>query len=179
MSTVKTPKKVKLVISFFSGSLETLDTAKKKLEKSFGKIDYQSSDLLFKETDYYENEMGKNLIFKIISFKKLISRSALPVIKHKCFKIEKKFSIKDKGILKRKVNIDPGIVTLENFVLATGKGYSHRIYLNKGIYADLTLIYKGKSYNELPWTYLNYKNEKIKKILLDIRKNYFNKLKEK
>lgn len=177
MSTNRIPKKVKLAVSFFSQKTELLDKVKINLEKLFGKIDYKSPDLLFSETDYYEKEMGKNLIFRIISFERLISRSRLPAVKVKCWKIEKKFSEKRNGTVCRSVNIDPGILSLENFILATGKGYSHRIYLDRGVYADLTLIYKNNEYNELVWTYLNYKNEKIKSMLLDIRKIYFKQLK--
>jgi len=54
------------------------------------------------------------------------------------------------------VNIDPGYIALEHVILATTKGYAHRIYLKNGIYADLTLIYRDGTYRPLDWTYPDY-----------------------
>ncbi len=58
----------------------------------------------------------------------------------------------------RSINIDPGFLTLSNFVLATTKNYSHRIYLKDGIFAEVTLIFRHKSYQPLEWTYPDYRN---------------------
>ncbi|MFN3467301.1 MAG: DUF4416 family protein, partial [Candidatus Brocadiales bacterium] len=41
----------------------------------------------------------------------------------------------------RPVNIDPGYLTSSKLVLASTNDYSHRIYLKKGIYAEVTLRY--------------------------------------
>jgi hypothetical protein len=57
------------------------------------------------------------------------------------------------------VNIDPGYVALEHVVLATTKGYAHRIFLRSGIYADLTLVFENGSYRGLPWTYPDYQTQ--------------------
>lgn len=176
MSKLNKPKKVKLVIAFFSNKVEILDEIEVKLKKKYGKIDYKTPDIDFKETKYYNNEMGNNLKTRYISFNKLISRSSLPVIKKFCCKLEIKYSQEKDGEIKRKVNIDPGLLSLENFILATGKAYSHRIYLNKGVWADLTLIYQKEDYINLPWTYPNYQSKKIKKALIEIRNIYHNQL---
>lgn len=178
MSILKKPKKVKLVIAFFSTSVKILDEVESKLEKRYGKIDYKTPDIDFIETDYYNEEMGNNLITRYISFYKTVSRSSLPSIKKYCCQLEVKYSKNKEGALKRLVNIDPGLLSLENFILATGKAYSHRIYLKKGVWADLTLIYQKENYTNLPWTYPNYQSKKIKKALLKIREIYHNQLKE-
>ena len=177
MSILRKPKKVKLVIAFFSNSIKILDKIESKLEKKYGKIDYRTKNIDFTETDYYNEEMGNNLKTRYISFCKLVSRSALPSIKKFSCKLENKYSSNDNGTIKRLVNIDPGFLSLENFILATGKAYSHRIYLNKGVWADLTLIYQKENYINLPWTYPNYQSNKIKKVLLEIRDIYHNQLK--
>ncbi|NLZ76641.1 MAG: DUF4416 family protein, partial [Spirochaetales bacterium] len=52
------------------------------------------------------------------------------------------------------------LLTLGNLVLATTKNRSHRIALDVGIYAELTLIYHDRSYRALPWTYADYKSPK-------------------
>ena len=177
MSKLKKTRKVKLVIAFFSNSIKILDEIELKLKKKYGKIDYKTLDIDFTETDYYNDEMGDNLKTRYISFHKLVLRSILPLIKKYCCKLEYKYSSNKNGTLKRLVNIDPGLLSLENFILATGKAYSHRIYLDKGVWADLTLIYQKENFNNLPWTYPNYQSKKIKKALLKIREIYHNQLK--
>jgi hypothetical protein len=61
----------------------------------------------------------------------------------------------------RKVNIDPGLLSEERFILATGKNFTHRIYLREGIYADLTLIYQQDSFRALPWTFLDHQDPSL------------------
>jgi hypothetical protein len=59
-----------------------------------------------------------------------------------------------------------------HLILATGKGYSHRPYLRDGIYADLTLIYSGKSFQSLPWTYPDYGEKPAIEMFNRIRAKY-------
>jgi hypothetical protein len=56
----------------------------------------------------------------------------------------------------RPLNLDIGLLTLENMTLATGKNFSHRIYLGEGVYSDLNLVFESKSFKTLPWTYPDY-----------------------
>ena len=172
MKKLKKPKNVKLVVAFFSNQPGILARTEKFLSKKFGRIDYRSNDLDFTETDYYNEEMGNGLKMRFVSFERLVKRSSLPQIKLLSIKLEKKFSLKNGNLEKRKVNIDPGLLSMENFILATHKPYSHRIYLKKGIWADLTLIFSKTGFSNLPWTYPNYRSENVKKILYQIRNLY-------
>lgn len=176
MSKLKNPNKVKLVTAIFSQYIDELNIIQKELTKKYGTIDFSSGDIDFTETTYYNKEMGDNLKIRFLSFQKRIDRSALPSIKLFCLKLEKKHSVVKEKIMKRKVNIDPGLLSLENFILSTGKPYSHRIYLDKGVWAEITLIFKKDHYAELDWTYPNYKSDKVKDILLKIRKIYHKQL---
>jgi hypothetical protein len=76
------------------------------------------------------------------------------------------------------VNIDPGYLLLERFVLATGKNYAHRIYIGQNIYADLTLTYAKGGFQTLPWTYPDYASPEIRDFLLQVRYKYSMDLKE-
>jgi hypothetical protein len=98
----------------------------------------------------------------------------LSSVKHKTNQIEKKFSTHGK----RRINIDPGYITHERFVLATGKNYTHRIYVGNGIFADLTLIYQRGGFQTLPWTYPDYAKENIRSFLTRVRKKYTIDIKE-
>ncbi|MCX8058563.1 MAG: DUF4416 family protein [Spirochaetes bacterium] len=148
--------KVKLFCGILINNLILKDKLIKILQKKFGKIDYISEPYIFNYTDYYNNEMGNQIYRFYVSFEKLIYGFSLGKIKLITNKIEKKFS-KNK---KRNVNIDPGFISLANLCLATTKNFSHRIPLNQKIYAEVTLIYRNKKFNILPWTYPDYKDEK-------------------
>ena len=73
---------------------------------------------------------------------------------------------------RRRVNIDPGYLLYERFVLASGKNFSHRIYIGKKIYADLTLIYQRGVFEKLPWTYPDYADQPIISFLERARARY-------
>ncbi len=106
--------------------------------------------------DYYSKEMGQNLKrFFVIDFK-LQEREDFVPAKLWADSIERKFMNNSNRI----VNLDIGFLSLENFQLATGKPYSHRVYLGSGVYSDLTYIFEGKSYVSLKWTYPDYRDEK-------------------
>ncbi len=178
MSQLKKAKPVKLVIGMFGRSTQDLNQAQELLMKRFGKTDYRSEDFNFAETSYYEKEMGASLKRRFLSFVKPVKRKALAQIKKYCVLVERKLAETTLEGECRRVNIDPGLLSLENFVLATGKGYAHRVYLSKGVWADLTLIYEGEAYRTLPWTYPDYKEPQIQDILLAIRSLYHEQLEQ-
>jgi hypothetical protein len=168
MSIPQVPPNVKLIMSLiFSRECEKNDVLY-ELEDKFGVIDFISRMFTFNYTSYYEEEMGKGLKRRFISFERLISPDLLPDIKLFTNELEKKYSFKNN----RKINIDPGYLASEKVVLATGKNYSHRPYLRDGIYADLTLIYEKGSFISLRWTYPDYKESKTIEIFNNIRKRY-------
>lgn len=59
----------------------------------------------------------------------------------------------------RMVNVDIGILTLENFILATTKNFSHRQYLGQNIFGDLTYYFHQGKLQTPPWTYPDYQDE--------------------
>ena len=76
------------------------------------------------------------------------------------------------------VNLDPGYMLHERFVLASGKNFSHRIYVGRRIYADLTLIYTKGRFQTLPWTYPDYTEQNMLTYLEQVRKKYVADLKQ-
>ena len=139
-----------------------------ELAEKFGPVDMISSWFPFDYTTYYKPEMGAPLFRRMLVFKRLIKQSALPEIKIITNDLEKKYLKDDK----RMVNIDPGYMLQERFVLATGKNYTHRIYIGMGIYADLTLIYTKGAFQKLPWTYPDYADKKMLAYLELVRSKY-------
>ncbi len=70
---------------------------------------------------------------------------------------------------KRQINIDPGYVSLGKLVLATTKDQQHRIYLKKGIYAEITLRFVDKRFVPWDWTYRDYKSKQYMEVFNKIR----------
>jgi hypothetical protein len=104
----------------------------------------------------------------MFAFKPLISQGDLSAFKLATNQIEDHYAHKGR----RRVNIDPGYMLRERFVLASGKNFSHRIYIGEGIYADLTLIYQKGSFKKLPWTYPDYSDNGMLKFLEKVRNKY-------
>lgn len=136
------------------------------LVQEFGPLDYQSPLLQFQHTAYYSSEMGEPLQRRFVTFQQLVDRDRLAEIKLFTNQVEKQFLDPQRG---RRVNIDPGLLSLENLVLATGKNFTHRIYLQQGIFAEVTLIFQKGKFVTLPWTYPDYASEEITAILSQIR----------
>lgn len=159
---------VKLVISVFTGDPRLFPEVFKKLEAAFGPADLLSEMLPFTTTEYYRDEFGDGLKRKIASFAGLIEAGKLAEIKLFTNGLEDEYKTGDK----RRVNIDPGYMALEKFVLASCKNFSHRIFLKDGVWADLTLMYVGDDFTSLPWTYPDYAEGAMTGILKEIRKRY-------
>lgn len=166
---------VKLIIGFIFNNPDYFIRAKENLENNFGKIDFESQILPFVHTSYYQKEFGENLKRKFISFRKLINPEGLPKIKILTNRIEQKLSPENK----RRVNIDPGYINLSKLILATTKDYKHRIYLKKGIFAEVTLFYQNKTFNPWAWTYPDYKTPEYIAIFNQIRQIYAQQIEEK
>ncbi len=165
---------VKLICGFIFSNNELFEKTKAVLSKKFGRIDFESESLIFNYTNYYEGELGKGLMRSFISFERLILPHRLASVKIYTNKLESRF-LTD---VRRCINIDPGYVNGAKLVLATTKDYSHRIYLSKGIFGEITLVFKGDSFTPWQWTYPDYKIESYIKIFNHIRLNYLKQLKE-
>jgi hypothetical protein len=175
MVAIGKPKQVKLFCGIISSNEEIKRKSFEKLEEKLRKIDLISDMMPFDFSKYYNSEMGDNLKRFWISFEKLISAADLAEIKVFTNSIENSFAIDNK----RKINIDPGYITPANVILATTKDYSHRIYLKKGIYGEVTTIYQKNSYIKLPWSYPDYLSPIAVEFLLKARAALMNKLRRK
>jgi hypothetical protein len=164
---------VKLVFSIFAQATGMLNDTIRKLSVLYGQPDFVSGQVPFDYTDYYDPEMGGKLVRRFLSMEELIRPETLPDIKLETNEIEKETAVDNY----RTVNIDPGYLSQAHLILATGKGYTHRPYLRSGIYADLTLIYQGKKFCSMPWTYPDYADEKQLAMLGAIRARYLLQLK--
>jgi hypothetical protein len=166
MSQPKEPCPAKLIIRFLFSDPWAQIEALNALVSNFGPMDFLSGSGAFTYTAYYDAEMGQGIRRQTAAFVNLVAPESLPDIKLRTNEIENSL-LRDE---KRQVNIDPGLLSAERFVLATGKNFTHRVYLRDGIYADLTLVYQKGAYRPLPWTYPDYHEPEFLHYLEVLRK---------
>ena len=102
--------------------------------------------------------MGADLKRIFLFFERPVTPDRLADIKNITNEIEDSFCRNTENLPERPINIDPGYMTLAKVVLASTKDYAHRIYIGKGIYAEVTLFYQDKTFQPLLHTYPDYRS---------------------
>ena len=72
------------------------------------------------------------------------------------------------------MNFDPGYITAAKLVLASTKDHAHRIYLQRGIYAEVTLAFRHRQWQPLDWTYPDYRREDYQQFFSQCRQMVLN-----
>jgi len=170
MGSVKHTFPVKLFAAVtFCEDIDIMQFRKVNLSDIFKEEECTSGIFNFSSfTSYYEKEMGSHLKKFFIGYKELVEPDQLPVIKISTNQLEARFSSEGK----RRVNIDPGYLTLAKVVLATTKDFCHRLYLSDGIYGDVHLIYTNNDFIKQPWTYPDYQQDITRDFFINLRKSY-------
>ncbi len=166
MSRRVQPSHARLLFSVIFRESGHFEECLRRISGRVGNVERTSEPFPFDRTDYYEREMGAPLARRFVLMTDAVSRNDLPMAKLAAEEIENDLSVHGK----RTVNIDPGLLADENFVLATGKNYCHRIYLRDGVFADLTLVFRKGEYRPLPWTYPDYASAEIRSYLTGLRR---------
>jgi len=167
-------QQVKLLIGFLYHERSKYHKALELVQERWGISDYQSQEYFFDLTDYYEPEMGKPIFRSINSYSMLISPGSLAEIKLATNQIEEELA--ESG--KRRVNLDPGYLDYDKLVLASAKYNYQKIYLSKGIYADITMFYRKGRYIAADWAFPDFKQGIYENDFLQIRHLYKQQLKE-
>lgn len=174
MSQPQPPLPVKPVMSLILAREDLAPAVLVRLAEYFGPPDLVGPWWPFTASTYYTPEMGADLGRRLVSFLHLADPGQLAAWKVFTIGVEEKFSLGGRRV----VNLDPGYVAKERLVLATGKNYTHRIYLDQGIWGDLSLIYARKEFQPLPWSYPDYARGELPALLGLIRQKYLWQLKE-
>jgi hypothetical protein len=152
MGSLVKQRPVKLVVSLIYKDKDRMEIAEKRLNKLYGPEEPLEKTLPFDYTDYYTAEFGGPLTRKMLCFKIPVGIEGIAKIKLASNAIEDKLKVDGK----RTVNIDPGYVTEAKLALLTTKDYTHRVYIGKNIFAEVTLHFKNGSFRAWPWTYPDY-----------------------
>lgn len=173
MRAAKPPLPVKPVVSLILAREDLAPAVVSSLAPYFGPPDLVGPWWPFTATAYYTPEMGPTLGRRLVAFLHLANPAGLPHWKLFTHGLEARFSLGGR----RLANLDPGYVARERLVLATGKNYSHRLYLDQGIYGDLTLVFARRSFRPLPWSYPDYAQGLLPALLGLVRQKYLWQLK--
>lgn len=169
------PPPAKLIAGLIYSDLERMAQARERLAQRYGPVELESLVIPFDFTCYYESEMGAHLQRQYVSFERLIQCEALPQIKLFSNALE---AVLSDPSGRRRINIDPGYLSLDLLVLATTKNPGHRPYLGQGIYAELTYRFIRGSFRPLEWTYLDYRLQTSLDFFNRVRQCYREQLKK-
>jgi len=169
------PIPVKLFCGVLYSDIKLLPLCRARLIETYGEIDYESEVFEFDISEYYRPEMGWPIFRLFWSFERVILPNEIAGIKIECNEIEQQFA--DQG--NRRVNLDPGYMDYDKVVLASAKYNGQKIYLDQGIYADLTLHYEKGNFHPYPWSFPDFKSGSYNKTFLRIREIYKLQLKKK
>lgn len=167
MSRPHEPPPALYFVSAFGKKKETILLAGEALSSFLGPIQKVSPWMSFNYTDYYTPEFGRPLV-RAFFFFGLRPQEDLVEVKHRAYQVERAFSEGEK----RLVNLDPGYLLLSRLVLSTFKDFAHRIYLGRGVFAEVTLIFREGSFRPLPWTYPDYKAPEALSLFNMAREDY-------
>jgi hypothetical protein len=167
---------VLLVVAAFSRHAEALNWARQCLEEAFGPVAHASLPYDFNQTTYYEPSMGPDLRKQFLAFDRLVAADSLAALKLHTNALEDELARAGVYPEPRPLNLDPGLLTLGKFLLATTKDQAHRIYLRDGIFAEVTLRYHAGAFEPWPWTYADYRLPVVLATLNDLRELYRRRL---
>ena len=157
MGQATSPSAVLLILAAFSRHGDALQWARANAESAWGLVALQSEAFEFRETNYYDSTMGAGLWKQFFAFERLIEPERLAEFKLQSNDWETEYAALARHDEPRPLNLDPGYITLAKLVLASTKDHAHRIYLGRGIYAEITLKFRDGAWQPSEWTYPDYR----------------------
>jgi hypothetical protein len=148
---------VLLFLAAFSRQLQALEWAQQQAARHWGPVALASEVFSFDQTDYYAQSMGADLKKVLLVFERLILPTSLVELKHQAGRWEAEYRRGSQWPEPRPLNLDTWYLTEAKLVLATTKDRDHRLYLDRGIFAEVTLSYqRGRGWFAREWTYPDY-----------------------
>jgi len=172
MAIPRFPAPVLLVVAAFSRHAAALDWGREQLERVYGPLALAGNPFDFHHTAYYESTMGSGLRKCLFAFRDLVPADFLPDVKRHTNALEADLAGTGTYPEPRPLNLDPGVLSLGKFLLATTKDQAHRIYLRDGIFAEVTLRFEAGAFEPWPWTYADYREPAVRDFLRTARDFY-------
>lgn len=185
MGATQPPRLGSPLVALIFGRDELYAPTLTELEKLFGPRELESPTYPFDKTAYYEPEMGAGLKRRFVTFERLADPAQLADWKLATNALEERLAkewdvgrgTRDEGLgengrnpavssspaprppsrAPRAINIDPGYITGAKLVLASTKDFAHRIYLHSGIFAEITLSFRGGAWVSHEYTFPDFR----------------------
>jgi len=162
---------VLLLVATISRYEDALAWTETTLTKQWGPVAIASPAFSHDETTYYQATMGEGLKKQFFAFENLVAPNTIVEAKRQTNLLEQTYQQKNQFPEPRPLNLDPGYISEAKLVLATTKDRDHRIYLDRGIFAEVTLHFHRGQWQARPWTYPDYQREDFKAFFTQCR-NY-------
>lgn len=146
-----------LLLAAFSRYDAALDWARRRSVEAWGPMLIESPPFDFHETEYYAATMGPGLRKTFFAFERPLDPADLIDVKLQTNQWEQQYAAAAGHPEPRPLNLDPGYLTAAKLVLASTKDFAHRIYLGRGIYAEITLYYKHHRWQHHEYTFPDYR----------------------
>lgn len=172
MALVESPANVRFFVAVLYGSETAFHKACRRLVERWGPIEDTSEPYPFDVTDYYLSEMGPHLLRRIIVFSQLRPPTELVEMKIHCNYVENERAHEGN----RTVNLDCGYLDHHKILLASAKEAGQKVYLDRGIYADLAARYKNKKWEPFEWTFPDYRDGRYDSFYQTVRTRYLMQL---
>ena len=160
---------VLLIVAAFSRHAAALAWARQTLEQAWGPAALVSDCFDHRETTYYDATMGPDLQKVFFALETLIDPASLIERKLQSNRWEAEYQALGLHPEPRPLNLDPGYLTEAKLVLASTKDRDHRLYLDRGIYAEGTLYFHQGQWKNRPWTYPDYQRADYHQFFLRCR----------
>jgi hypothetical protein len=171
MARKQTPPPGRLFVSVIYSHLDAVADAMHLLEKKFGRVHYETTDLPFTEKCYTE-EMGSNLQRRLLAFDGDFARDCLAEAKDTCARIEEKLGDTIDDYTFRTANIDPGIISPGNVVISSYTEFNHRLYIGRGVFAEVVLSWSRGRFVRMPWTCPDFCHDEAIDLFLRVRNSF-------
>ena len=178
MGDIHEPRRVLLLVAAFSRHPPALEWARAEAERVWGPVSLASEAFDFVETEYYESSMGAGLKKIFWAFERLADPGDLVEIKRQTNEREASYAKDSPHEEDRPLNLDPGYLSEAKLVLASTKDHAHRIYLARGIYAEVTLHYRSRRWQKSDWTFPDYQRDDYQQFFTECREYLRRRLRE-
>jgi hypothetical protein len=175
MGSAVEPLRARLIAAVLHRPDLDIDAVLRRLRRRFGAPELSYGPVPFTYTNYYNREMGSGLLKRYLAFGRTIAPDAVAGVKVFTNRLEREFARNGK----RTVNIDPGYLTNDKLVLASTKNFFHRIYLGKGIHAEVTLHFRKGRYRYFSWTYPDFREPAVQEFLMKVRAKFVKRLRDR
>jgi hypothetical protein len=152
VSVPRPPEPCRLVLGILRAPTVPLAEILDAVEARFGPVGLRSAERAFSHSSYYDREMGASPDRCYVCLATPWDPGELADAKVATNELEGRWA--EGG--RRKVNLDPGTLNLVQVVLASGKPAAHRVYVGRGIYAEIEYTSEKGTFRPLPWTYPDY-----------------------